>query len=76
MILRTILAGLGAATVLAASPVFSPAKADHVAWWTPRLVICDANNCREAPDPYWEGPARVQRPCRDWQQCYWRQRWW
>lgn len=66
----------GAFIVLAASIVDSAASTDRIAWWTPKLVICDHNSCRETPEPYWEGPARVQRPCREWRACYWRQRWW
>lgn len=65
---------IATAALLAAALASSPAGADYV-WWTPRLVICDRGICQEAPDPYWEGPYRVQRPCREWRQCYWHQRW-
>jgi hypothetical protein len=75
MILRTIFTAVLGVAMSATSLAHSPANAQT--WgWTPKLVICNPAGCREAPDPYWEGPARVQRPCRDWQQCYWRQRWW
>jgi len=64
-----------AAAVLLATVGSAGASADL--WWTPRrLVICNAYGCREPPDPYWDGPIRVQRPCHEWRQCYWRQRWW
>ena len=73
---RTILTGLVAATALAAALVPSPTKAASTVWWNPRLIICDRAGCHEAPDPYWDGPYRVHRPCREWRQCYWRQHWW
>jgi hypothetical protein len=69
---RTI---LNAVLLLAVSTTVSAASGDRVAWWTPRLIICDWSGCHEAPDPYWDGPYRVLHPCREWRQCYWHQRW-
>ena len=51
-------------------------RLEQTGGWVPRLIICNQSGCHEAPDPYWEGPFRVQRPCPEWRYCYWRQKWW
>ena len=72
MIRNAFVAALLLATLASAS-----AGPDQAPWWTPRrLVVCNGYGCQEAPDPYWEGPIRVRRPCHEWRQCYWRQRLW
>jgi hypothetical protein len=68
--------GFVAAVALVALSTTAPAQSGPPIGWSPRLVICDVAGCREPPGPYWEGPWRVQRPCREWRSCYWHQKWW
>jgi hypothetical protein len=73
--LAIALSALCGAITLAA--MAGAAAADRAVFGYEHVRFCAGPcGCRPVPDPYWDGPVRVQRPHRDWRHCYWHQQWW